>query len=419
MKKILLMLPLFILFCVSSFAQMPMVNVKDMGAVGDGIADDTKAFRDAVKKAGETKVDVYVPYGKYVISDTIDLDCVMLVGNENGAWNGDASVLPTIIPTGLENPTLRIIKAGGISGIEFAYKQDFAKPIAFPETINIIGTGAWIRNIKIFGAYKGIVAEGKTDANTNPGRLNFENIFMVNIVNTGIYLNGTRDVSLLENVEVWSPNVDMTKERPVGFHIKSNDGLKMSNCFSFALQMGFLFEHSAKEGYLEGSPWVTMTDCMADFCGEGIVVKCFDDPKRKAKKEDYHSTITINGGMFWAHGNSVRIEGCCNAFTMSTADLRANGGSNIIINGGKNISFANCRIAKEMPEHKNPSIVISGGENVNISNNIIGSSDIGVLIKDGSFGKLNINGNIISSDINKPILDNSKKIKGKSIKDNI
>jgi len=418
MRKLLLVLCTLFLFAGACSAQMVMVNVKDMGAMGDGVADDTKAFRNAIENAKQNKVDVYVPYGKYVISDTIELDDVMLVGNTNGAWNADSSILPTIIPVGLENPTVKIIKAGGVTGIEFVYNQNFNEPIAFPEAINIIGTGAWIRNVKMFGAYKGIVAEGKIDASTNPGRLNFENIFMVNIVNTGVYINGTRDVSLLENVEVWSPNVNMTRDRPVGFHLKCNDGLKMSNCFSFALQIGFLFEHSVKDGYAEGSPWVTMTDCMADYCGEGIVVKCFDDPKRIDKKEDYHSTITVNGGTFWAHGNSVRIEECSNVFTMSAADLRANGGSNVIINGGKNISFANCRIAKEMPEHKAPSIVISGGENINISNNIIGCTNVGFLINDG-FKKLLINNNIITSATNEAVKDNSKKSKTKSIKDNL
>jgi hypothetical protein len=48
------------------------VNIKDFGAVGDGITDDTKAFRNAIAKCGTNKA-VYLPPGKYRITDTIQV----------------------------------------------------------------------------------------------------------------------------------------------------------------------------------------------------------------------------------------------------------------------------------------------------------------------------------------------------------
>jgi hypothetical protein len=48
----------------------PLVNVRDLGARGDGVTDDTAAFRAAV--AGVDKpVTVYIPDGVYVLSETI------------------------------------------------------------------------------------------------------------------------------------------------------------------------------------------------------------------------------------------------------------------------------------------------------------------------------------------------------------
>lgn len=45
-----------------------VVNVKDFGAVGDGVTDDTVSFQKAI----ETEQYVFVPYGKYSISEQID-----------------------------------------------------------------------------------------------------------------------------------------------------------------------------------------------------------------------------------------------------------------------------------------------------------------------------------------------------------
>lgn len=47
-----------------------MVNVKDFGAVGDGIADDTAAFSAAAEAAGERLI--YVPSGSYALTDAPD-----------------------------------------------------------------------------------------------------------------------------------------------------------------------------------------------------------------------------------------------------------------------------------------------------------------------------------------------------------
>lgn len=51
-----------------------VVNVRDYGAKGDGISDDTEAFRKALSRdeiANSSKI-VYVPSGTYLVSDTIE-----------------------------------------------------------------------------------------------------------------------------------------------------------------------------------------------------------------------------------------------------------------------------------------------------------------------------------------------------------
>lgn len=50
-----------------------VVRVTDCGARGDGMADDTRAFQDAIRRAGETGGAVLVPAGVYRISDVLRL----------------------------------------------------------------------------------------------------------------------------------------------------------------------------------------------------------------------------------------------------------------------------------------------------------------------------------------------------------
>lgn len=57
-----------------------MVNVKDFGAKGDGIADDTQAFKDTVTYVNkffldtnyQTMLEIFIPAGVYIIKDTIE-----------------------------------------------------------------------------------------------------------------------------------------------------------------------------------------------------------------------------------------------------------------------------------------------------------------------------------------------------------
>lgn len=47
------------------------INVKDKGAVGNGVADDTVAFQAAITSALTTKESIYIPSGTYVISSPL------------------------------------------------------------------------------------------------------------------------------------------------------------------------------------------------------------------------------------------------------------------------------------------------------------------------------------------------------------
>ena len=75
--------------------QIPIINVKDYGARGDGISDDGKHIIDAINAAGEKNI-IYFPSGIYIIEDTeiegyentgivIEKNNVTLIGNNRNS----------------------------------------------------------------------------------------------------------------------------------------------------------------------------------------------------------------------------------------------------------------------------------------------------------------------------------------------
>ncbi len=64
MKQILVFFILFFSFNISANQR---VNVRDFGAVGDGITKDTKAFQEAITQGAKDKRIVYIPEGEYYI----------------------------------------------------------------------------------------------------------------------------------------------------------------------------------------------------------------------------------------------------------------------------------------------------------------------------------------------------------------
>lgn len=51
-----------------------IVNVKDFGAIGDGVSDDTEPIQNAIYHACENECILLIPSGTYIINETINID---------------------------------------------------------------------------------------------------------------------------------------------------------------------------------------------------------------------------------------------------------------------------------------------------------------------------------------------------------
>lgn len=74
------------------------VSVKDAGAIGDGVSDDTKAVANALAKAAPLGATVFFPAGTYRITRTIALPSGVRL---NGSGNGSRLVMGRSLATGI------------------------------------------------------------------------------------------------------------------------------------------------------------------------------------------------------------------------------------------------------------------------------------------------------------------------------
>ena len=173
------------------------VNIKDFGAKGDGIADDTKALIAAIT-ACPAQGAVFIPNGKYKITDWIkfnNLKNITLLGE-------DMYETQLVIPLGLEDihpsasmttgniPTTSYSWGGGFFWFDNAEEVGIENlSFMFPDLpyvdhfkergynmMKLSGTNCWVRNVRSYNADSGIFLHGSYMTLTNvlldafPGR---------------------------------------------------------------------------------------------------------------------------------------------------------------------------------------------------------------------------------------------------------
>jgi len=348
-----------VLTALSCPAGAMAVNVKEMGAVGDGKHDDTQAFLDAVAEAKQECMNVFVPKGVYVTSKTIELENVGMFGPEAGAWNADLhDVLPSIIPSHTDTPAFHLGAAGSLKGLDITC-HGITDDSGGPPAILISGIGVYIANMRIRYAWDGII----TDGEHNVGRPNIENVFMVTIRNVGVRVIGTWDVPRLDNIEVWNTNCGRGRiiREGIGFHLLKNDLIRITDCFAFAMHTGFLLENELEGAKIKGGTWGVMNGCSTDYCGRGIVVKGYN-------------TLSVSGGTLWNHAQSLIVDGEGARVRVSGTEMKSNGAPCVQVEESGNVVVTGCSIVSPMKSHTPPAVRLNGGHTVLSANSIVSTA---------------------------------------------
>jgi len=143
-----------------------VVNVKDFGAVGDGVADDTVAIQAAINSIGSKGGLVYFPAGTYLVSSTITIskDKTYLQGQGNNSIiTRNTDYGNTFVFTGNTTTGLNLFDVG-ISDIKIT------STALTTSGAHIYAEGAWrmtINNIYLQDGFIGFDFKGLVASNIN------------------------------------------------------------------------------------------------------------------------------------------------------------------------------------------------------------------------------------------------------------
>ncbi|MHB0998580.1 MAG: discoidin domain-containing protein [Armatimonadota bacterium] len=133
-------------------ATKKVFSVREFGAKGDGVTDDTAAFKKAIESAGVSGGTVYVSAGKYPIREPLTIPTgVELRGIFEGPTHimVPGSIIFVETGDGEENgtPFISLSENSGIRGMNFWYpKQNIDNPVPYPWIIRALGKNCYVRD---------------------------------------------------------------------------------------------------------------------------------------------------------------------------------------------------------------------------------------------------------------------------------
>ena len=358
------------------------LNAKYFGAVGDGTTNDTNAIQYALNLAKTTGAVVYLPCGKYLITNIEIPENVTLLG-ENGK-NAPEISGSVLYCTDKNNPAVILNSRSTIKNIAFFYpNQKIVNnyPVTYPETIKLTDTATStlveIDNINLINSYYAINATPKHE------KLRVNNVWGY-AINKGLLIDGSTDVDIVNNVHFnyntlrgfYDETVNeefesFTSRVGVAFQFGRCDTAIIQNIFAYGYRIGMQLITSVTAVNKLPPTYTIFTNASMDTCNYPLWIGnashvLFDNfvgvsNNHTGDYSDVKSCVFIGGG-----------DGVC----MSNSILTGFG--NMIKSSGNDISLSNCDLRnynREGEAESTFSIETSNGD-IAINNSlIIGSTN--------------------------------------------
>lgn len=263
------------------------LSVKNFGATGNGTTDDTAAFQSALAAAqAQTNNGIYLPMGKYVISSTLTLNALEMVGKFAGGWPADSMPMPTLLIRQYTAPAIIVSNGASIHGVAIEYDQETPTTTNAP-AISLQGSGVTLSSLRIQYPYDGI----NTPNTATPNRARFSDIFIVQPTHLGIQISKCSDFVQFHHIEVWC---DETFSTGPGFAFGAINGGTFNGLLGYQCTPGIQIntDYSPGGGTFTGN----FTDCCFDASTTGIAIT--GDHQVKIAAGDWDCEFwgtTING----------------------------------------------------------------------------------------------------------------------------
>tara|TARA_R110002072_G_scaffold1921_5_gene15866 strand:- start:294 stop:2258 length:1965 start_codon:yes stop_codon:yes gene_type:complete len=227
------------------------ISVKDFGAVGDGVTDDTAAFQAAINALGSTGGSVFVPYTMKCLIDsnlTVNANCGIVGPHEFVGSPQDNTSAPygNIGGTLIINSSATITLKGGsgLSGL-LLYRKGMTFPAAGEGSF--AGTAVTADDDDVFISKCMILGFNKAFYSTGQQRQRIEYLYMDN--KNGIEIANCGDISYIRQCHAWPfasiANGVLANYQRTGtaYYIRDlGDWAKLTDCFSYGYFRGFIID---------------------------------------------------------------------------------------------------------------------------------------------------------------------------------
>lgn len=227
------------------------LDVRDFGAVGDGVKDNTAAFTAAMKAAVDrANFAVFVPRGRYLFKGRLEVPPnVILEGvyvAPSGRRKNVGSVLLVVAdagdPTG--TPFLTLHMSSTLRGLTIFYPEQKMQnpPVPYPWTIRGQGDNISLIDLLLVNPYQAV------DFGTFSAGRHFINGLYGQPLYRGLFIDQCYDVGRVENVHFWSfwggwdgEIYSFMRSEAVAFILARTDWQFLFNCFCIGYHIGYHF----------------------------------------------------------------------------------------------------------------------------------------------------------------------------------
>ena len=276
-------------------------------------------------------------------------------------------MLPTLIVRSESGTAVRLGEGATVDGLQIHCVWPSGSPgeKAAP-AIELAGPCTRIQAMRVISPWVGIGWDGKSVTS----RATIENVLLGSVHKKGVHIGNNLDVTVLRNIEVFSPDVPRFAKEGIGFHLQKCDDIRLSDCFVISAHTGYLFDEE-KPGVPNHGTWGTLANCSSDYI-MGVSVDIVGEHK-----------LTFSAGSHLSHHLGLRVRGKGAAVAVNGVWFQCSTSPTLQVEGGRSIAVTGCTLDRRHDSFGAPAVLVGGGEIVSITGNAIDANGPGLQLQPG------------------------------------